>query len=108
MTMANPLSNFAHEVLSDITSHLVSLNVSKIKDIFESALADLEDLPADIETARSIFDEMNVIYKELGPAESIAKSLFPELVPLFLILDELSALESKMSAALVPLKPVNK
>jgi len=101
--MANPLSNFTHEVLSDITSHLVSLNSSKIKDIFESALSEVEQFPADLETAKSVFDEMNVVYQELGPAKDIAKSIFPELIPVFAVLDELSVLESKMSAALVPL-----
>ena len=97
--MANPFVNFTHSVLSDITSHLVAINVTKIKNIFE---AFVQGVPGDLRSSQAVFAEMNVIYQELGPAMAIAKDIFPELVPVFVLLDAFDALDNKLVSILVP------
>jgi hypothetical protein len=103
MIMANAFVNFTHSVLSDITSHLVTINVTKIKNIFE---AFVQGIPGDLRSSQAVFAEMNVIYQELGPAMAIAKDIFPELTPVFVLLDAFDALDNKLVSILVPVVAV--
>jgi len=99
------MSVFNLQELQNIAENLVSARVAALKAL-QATLAQLENVPSDLAAIKSVFDEMNTIYKELAPAKAIAESLFPELIPLFLILDKLSLLESDMGAftAAIPAK----
>lgn len=80
--------------LSDIVNHFVNIHVSDLKELADM-VPTLEEDAVDV---KDHFHDMAVIWRKLKPAEDVARALFPALIPLFDVLDNVVAMEDKINS----------